>query len=78
MLFDCLGRVKRLIQSKRSSRKGRKEYKIMRRAQLAELVAKKTEQKKDAENATPWWMKLEVLFMAFLLIFFSVVVWVVR
>lgn len=42
------------------------------------LFFDKTEQKKDAENATPWWMKLEVLFMAFLLIFFSVVVWVVR
>ena len=32
---------------KRSSRKGRKEYKIMRRAQLAEFVAKKWEQKKE-------------------------------
>ena len=32
---------------KRSSRKGRKEYKIMRRAQLAEFVAKKREQKKE-------------------------------
>ena len=31
---------------KRSSRKGRKEYKTMRRAQLVELAAKKREQKK--------------------------------